>query len=66
MNGLYIVLGSNGIIYGAYDNDDAAQECVKHVNESDESAAAAIRYIILNNNYWEMPEPCKYNELYNI
>jgi hypothetical protein len=55
MNGLYIVVDSNnGLIYGAYDNDDAAKECLRHVSEdSFSSIKPTIRYTVLNNNYWD-------------
>lgn len=66
MKGLYIVVGNNGTIYGAYDSDEAAQECLKHVSVSHEDLSPKVRHIILNKNYWDIPDSQKYNELYDI
>ena len=54
MKGIYIVIGANGLIYGAYDSDEAAKECLKHVCEDPSgNRKPIIRYLVLNNNYWD-------------
>ena len=69
MKGLYIVIGVNGMIYGAYDSDEAAKECLRHATEHAHGVndlSPVVRYVIVNKNYWEEPEWQKHNSLYDI
>ena len=66
MKGLYIVLGDDGVIYGAYDSDEAAQTCLRHASVNHDKVSMEIRHVILNKNYWDIPESQKYNDLYDI
>lgn len=62
MKGLYIVI-LEGVVYGAYDNEEAAKHCQEYVGNQ-VNKNPEIRYFILNSNYWEEPAYTKYNELY--
>jgi len=69
MKGIYIVIGVNGMIYGAYDSDEEAKVCLRHATEHAHGVndlPPVIRYIIVGKNYWEEPESQKFNSLYNI
>lgn len=64
MKQVYIVKDTK-TIYGVYDNDKQAKECQEYVRLN-ENINAEIRHLILNKNYWDIPESQKYSELYNV
>lgn len=65
MKGIYIVVGPDGTIYGAYTKDDAAKECKAHVLQT-ENVETNLRYIITDKNYWGPNSIVKENDLYNL